>query len=276
MRQIISALLVPLSIGFCGTVSTQVIGGTGVSLGDYPWNVRIENDLTTCSGVLISSTMVLTSAHCISTRLSSYKIRIGGIDLNSGISARIPANVGRWGDWNPNATGDQVKNDIGLILLRDPVTTVKPVLISSIPMKVNQPAKVIGWGIRENSGSASLSTTLQQADVTSIDLGVCQAIYRSKNQSKIPDIQEFCAVSSNSQTQGACIGDSGGPLVVQEAVGWVLYGIVSGGISYCAQPNEPSYFEDISYYKEWLETNSVNGVQRYTEYNAAKSFLLLR
>lgn len=281
MKTFILALASLLSTGFGASATPNIIGGTGVPVGSYPWNVRITNAVPgpnglvgqTCSGVLVASDIVLTSAHCIlGAPLTSYVLRIGATDANSGVIATAAGSAVY--NYNPNATGTQIKYDAGLVHLRVPVS-IQPVKISSVPIRANQPAVVIGWGQTQNDPNAPVSFTLQQANITTTDLTSCQATYRSQGQSVLPDAQEFCAVSSNSTTQGTCFGDSGGPVLIQEGGGWVLYGITSGGLgtSPCMQPGMPGYFENVAYYKDMFLNNGVFSIKQYVEYRSPQLLL---
>lgn len=275
MKKLSIALALLLSPGFSATISPMIIGGTGVPSDAYPWNVRFENSVVSvCSGVLIAPQVILTSAHCVKgATFSSYKIRIGGVDFNSGEYVTVAKDVAIASNYNPNPPTGQPRNDYAVILLRNP-SSMKPVKMSKIPAKANQPGKVIGWGITTNSASASGSSSLQQADVTTIDMNACTQFYLAQNQTSLPDIKDFCTVSSNAVNQGACVGDSGGPFVVKEAAGWVLYGIIQGGIDYCAQPNQPTIIENVAYETDLLTIPSQYNVKNYVEYMSSQLNLL--
>ena len=72
-----------------------------------------------------------------------------------------------------------------------------------------------------------------------------------------------------------CQGDSGGPLYVQDEINgvtkYVLAGIVSYGVE-CAKPNYPGIYTRVSYYLDWIWTQSYDTYSKDFDLSRAFTF----
>ena len=176
--------------------------------------VRLDIDETyLCGGTLISSTHVLTAAHCVEknkeTRIdfhpSQIKVHLGEHNIDTTLGSDV-AEVIKHSRYN-SATLD---NDYAILRLSQPVSFTDKVSPACLPDErektyLGANATATGWGI---TGSGSIANTLQEADVTVISNAVCDNYYRKPITKNM-----ICTLGTG---EGACKGDSGGPLTVRE------------------------------------------------------------
>lgn len=153
----------------CGVPSQSIgliIKGNNFTRGKWPWMAALmlkQNDTNKfiCGGVLVSTTKVLTAAHCIHQKYSGrFNTRdiwmmLGAHDLNDrnerGVYTISPSQIVIHPDWNPYI--DRYDADIAALILDDPVpltTFIKPVCIATSDMIIRD-GFVTGWGKSENN-----------------------------------------------------------------------------------------------------------------------------
>ena len=193
-----------------------IIGGSRSSgasatvlLAGYPPDKSV---LTTCTAVLVSPTVLLTSAHCIDT--PNHPNYVYGIFPGDDASAYttlallephlLPvASVHVHPQYQTQAP---FYADLGTVVLAQPLTSVSPLPMRRQPIDqsiVGAQALIVGYG----------QTTYQQPNQT-----------RYEAMTTVAGIEDDTVIVGDAQKRG-CLGDSGGPAIVNG----VLIGVDSYG-----------------------------------------------
>ena len=180
-----------------------------------------ENTEFTCSGVIVSDSFVLTSAHCF---------------YDSSITGAVLISNDIYGIKNlfihPKAS-DKVPYDVALIEL-DKKTTISPIPISShvIP-EIRDSIEILGYG--KSSITDNQNKTI--------------GILRSGNMMiSSVSFEDFAAIYDGSN-ENTCIGDSGGPAIKSG----YLIGITTSGENLDCSTNDRSSFVSVQSIKDFLQ-----------------------
>ena len=270
------------------TRQLRIIGGENVQMSLYPWMVSIYFEADSgnnmghlCGGSLISPTWILTAAHCIKETVKGekgekgekgyerdYQNKIEKISVRfttydnkvfSDKSSKAIKKVVVHPDWIPNwKKNENNDNDIALLELEEPITTVKPLALNSSTNKNNLPnnAMVIGWGAIENEKIlAPEVNVLKQVRLPLVSNEICHAAGGINITNK-----HICA-GIFIGGKDSCKGDSGGPLFVQYGNKWVQIGIVSTGTSdTCANQGHYGVYTRLSEYNNFIKQHVTEGL----------------
>ncbi|KAK6643246.1 hypothetical protein RUM43_004751 [Polyplax serrata] len=254
------------SVRIMPRIAMAVVGGSTVKLEiSAPYMVAIGERRANgsiswfCGGSLLSSTDVLTAAHCLVSRnasmvrLGSFSAKQSRMENDYQISKTII---------HPSYKITESYNDIAIVKLKNEVRfgeNIKPVCLPQDDRDRydGERAKVIGWGAEEFGGEGTQK--LKQVEVDVFTNSHCENAY--KNSTIGPKTfpmgikkSQLCAGSSEGG-KDACQGDSGGPLVLRDASGIVRQiGIVSTGAG-CGFPMYPGVYTRVSSYLDWIEKN---------------------
>uniref|UniRef100_A0A182MER7 CLIP domain-containing serine protease n=1 Tax=Anopheles culicifacies TaxID=139723 RepID=A0A182MER7_9DIPT len=216
--------------GMSNATHTRVVGGVDAQLNAWPWMAALgyrtaSFELNTgprflCGGTLITTTHVITVAHCIQTGL--YFVRLGEHDITTDQDGASPVDV-YIQRWLVHERYDEktIHNDIALVLLQKsvPITdTVRPICL---PLEAKQRTKdvtyfapfIAGWGAVSFNGPSA--TKLQEAQVVVLPVDQCAFNYKLYFPGQIFDDTVLCAGFPQGG-KDSCQGDSGGPLMLPE------------------------------------------------------------
>ncbi|XP_049539082.1 trypsin delta-like [Anopheles darlingi] len=210
-----------------GKSSGRIVGGYDVDIASYPYTAVvaafIPNAYIMCGGVIVSSTKVLTAAHCLYQQpITSITIRAGTTLRNSGGFLFNYLSYAVHSQYNSTTFANDIAvitikgtfdgfTNVGKILLQD----TEPVISSVTPTS----CFVVGWGMN-NTATGTLADRLQRGNFVLMPQTTC-----ASRVSQLTDTT-ICAQSIEGD---ACRGDSGGPLVCNSR----LFGIVSFGAQGC-------------------------------------------
>nr|DAA64572.1 TPA_exp: trypsin 1C [Locusta migratoria] len=214
----------------------RIVGGSAVSISQYPWQLYFTISSYMCGASIISSTWALSAAHCV----EGYSV--SQMQLRAGTSTR-----GSGGTVHSVATGYIHSNygnsdyDIAVVQVSNAFsfgTNVQAVGLASSEPGAGTSVTVTGWGTTSSGGS--VSNTLLGVTVQIIDRSTCNQAYGSITSRMI------CAGVSGGG-KDACQGDSGGPLVS----GSTQVGIVSWGNG-CALAGYPGVYSNVANLRSWI------------------------
>lgn len=231
----------------------RIVGGEDTTIGEWPWQVAIAcPDGSTfvcggngfkrqfCGGSLITSTLVITAAHCVYDEAGlltgfpppeNFTVISGRTTLSTDAGAETPVAglhyfTGDPGDpalsetgpslYDPNPlTGDAAWDAVVLELAEAADPPAAAIQIAgpdeTATWEPDRDAIVTGWGNRVEGSSASASDTLQETQLHMLEDEVC-AEYRNGRYRF--DAQTMACAGAPGSDRDACQGDSGGPLVV--------------------------------------------------------------
>jgi secreted trypsin-like serine protease len=234
--------------------ANAIINGGAPREDEFPWIAAIikKGSFSTVpvigGGALLGDQWIATTAHSlVEESPASIEVWLQTPDLTE-LSRRIRRNVlaiYRHPDF-VTANGTSL-NDIALLLLDQPVTSIEPVSFETSESNLFEKDSVVtaGWGTTI-AGEIVPSTQLQKAGLELLTRGDGNAFYGG-----ILTIAHIPARDPFSLSM-PCFGDSGGPLL--KAINGVdtLIGLVSFGPSDCGDASIPSVFTNITAYDEWI------------------------
>lgn len=225
----------------------RIVGGTETTIEHIPWIVSLRFfGSHRCGGSIISTTRVLSAAHCTAGISPNFlEIRAGSTNFGVGGHLRTISQFVN----HPLFSSSTLRNDISILQFVTPLNTNLPsISIISLPYfsaPVGSLAQVSGWGA--TCESCSFSAILRYIMIPIISNLDCNRVY----EGSITDGM-MCALYPGG-TRDACQGDSGGPLTHNN----VLEGIVSWGNG-CARPNFPGVYTRVAFYRNWIDENTRN------------------
>ncbi|KMQ92954.1 chymotrypsin-1 [Lasius niger] len=216
----------------CCDEPERIVGGDIAAIGQFKYQVSLQSyGEHICGGSIISSTHILTAAHCVDDDFYTDDMLIKLFNLQIVVSGTNSPRIGgekhdiKCIRKHPQYTGEKEggwKDDIAVITLKKPIKANDvqgPIpLASKNYINGGKRGIVSGWGRTKISGSSS--EILRWLSVNVLSQESC--LHGHKN----PRTNENQICTLEKIGKGACQGDSGGPLVVDgEVVGvvsWVL------------------------------------------------------
>ncbi|EAT33563.1 AAEL014163-PA [Aedes aegypti] len=248
-----------------------IVNGFNALKGRWPWHVAIyhkNHPLTAyvCGGTLISSTHILTAAHCVINPRTGYQIpsksilmEAGAYDLNQDFQGRQRHSVKAVYKM-ANYTRTSPKYDVAILELDSEVEFnqyVQPACVYSRKDLTGKVGTVVGWGITETN---EVSSVLKEAELPVVDTLTCLT---SNRYVFGPTLEKgmFCAGYVDGTS--VCNGDSGGGIFFNINGAWHVGGIVSykqvreGNTALC-RTDGYAVFTKLYDYLQWIST--VTGV----------------
>lgn len=238
------------------SIGKRIVGGTNATKIQFPYYAQIVSVVKknnskigfgNCGGSLISTTHILTAAHCVENVLM-LRIILGfyTVDDRSDVEVHHVKSVNIHSEYNTTA----MSNDIALIELAKPVTftdNIKPIQLSCNYAEPETKTAVAGTGLTDDVDQ-KLSQSLLWTNLTTISNEQCMQVFQRIETSNI------CAVGK--PKQGACRGDSGTALIKDKNGSQIQIGLLSWGAINRCERGYPTVFTRILDYIEWIKKNA--------------------
>jgi trypsin len=234
------------------TSASAVVNGSTASPGQFPFMASVQDGtgFAFCGGSVISSTWVLTAAHCVPDgNASDVWVVTGKTDLGAAGGQRIKVD-----SISVNPAYANSAHDSALLHLSS-ATTATPIALSSAAdddlEAPGAPVTVAGWGDTLPTMGLNSSTSLRSVQLQVVSDSEC-----GQTNFGFDGPTGVCAAAL---LKDSCQGDSGGPLFATTGGRLVQVGIVSYGQS-CALPKFPGVYSEVnnSQIRGWI--TSVSGV----------------
>jgi trypsin len=256
------AVMLGSGTGASADVQPKVVGGSGTSISQYPWQAAVvfspakmpgknAYQRLWCGGSLITTRIVLTAGHCmVGHSAGDFDVVLGRTTLsNSGEGVELPVQALTYRS-NYSAPGGAPRYDVGYLVLSSPSAQPTIQIAGGTEGGLWAPGvieDITGWGCTSPPsplpllGGCSASDTLRSARVPIVPDSTCQSDYPS-------DFDSTTQVCAGYQSGGvdSCSGDSGGPLEGPIGGGaYRLVGITSWGAG-CAQAGAPGVYARVA------------------------------
>ena len=261
-------------------VRASVVSGYQPDPAQWPWIAALldktvagsDYDRHFCGGTLVSPTVVLTAAHCVSKQgvvkpASSLQVALGKRRLSAAGGEHLDVAAVAV---HPSYTAASEGFDVALLYLRSP-SAMPPasLLAAGVRIPRGTSATVMGWGALYKDGP-------YPDDLQAVDLAVWSdadcgsAGYTAEQReahARLYNPQTMLCAGDYTSSKISCYGDSGGPLMVGDgAGGWRLIGVVSFDVGGCAGYHNPDIYAWV--HGPTLQPWVMAGIARAGEYAA--------
>jgi len=138
---------------------TRIVGGKETTISQVPYLVNLrQNGYFICGGSLISTSVVLSAAHCVyGSQPEDCTIHAGASRLDE--DAPVVRNIAMF-HTSPSYSATNFDMDVALLQLQEPVLLIQGKVATITPCRkapeANAYARISGWGVtRENNTALS-------------------------------------------------------------------------------------------------------------------------
>ncbi|KAG6450174.1 hypothetical protein O3G_MSEX006447 [Manduca sexta] len=235
--------------------NSRIVGGSVSDISQTPYQVGLVITVlfilqTVCGGSLISSTRVVTAAHCNHDGVitaQSFTAVFGSNFIFSGGTRIRTTNVVMHPQWNPRT----VNNDIAIIRI-SPVTFSNVIQPIALPSGGELNNNFVGWnalasgfGLTRDGGNIPPNQRLSSVTLPVISNSDCADVYG-------PFVRDTNICTSGEGGRGTCQGDSGGPLAPLSGGRRILIGVTSYGAEAGCQVGLPAAYARVTSYISWI------------------------
>jgi secreted trypsin-like serine protease len=240
-----------------GDFEPEVVGGTPVADGTYPFMAFLEIEFSDgsgahCGGTLIDRDSVLTAAHCV-RNARRVVLTVGRTVISE---SRGQLRSASYAFTHPNYNPQNQAYDAAVLKLRSPVKGIKPIELASAKQNgLERPGhtlKVAGWGSRSEGGKLQFSDRMRAVSLPVVSDRRARRAYRS---GYVPSLM---VAAGGERGKDSCQGDSGGPLFNPGSTSTQV-GIVSSGLG-CGRPGVPGVYTEVN--NPGIRTFIVNAARR--------------
>lgn len=255
------------SIGVSGAsardeIDLRIFRGMNATSGQFPFYAQIltiatkpnasQPEYIVCGGSIISSTFILTAAHCVEDH-KRVVVTLGITDANDMDTQQFRHAERTYVHKGYNLTSGT--NDIALVQLANDIEFNE--LVQPIPLS----CEIVGPGVwtqlaargRVRTHATEFPSVLQWTNLLTIPNEICARAFPKIDIS----LAKVCTVGKQKQT--TCTGDSGSVLLRMFNGTAAQIGVVNGGSTRGCDDGQISIFSRISSYIEWI--GRITGVQ---------------
>lgn len=267
----------PFTPSYCGIrnqngIDFKIVGNNDneAEYGEFPWMAAVikrssnpapEENFSLCGGSLISPSVVLTVAHCVSKYTANdIKVRAGEWDSKT-TRERLPyqernvANIISHKDFV--AAG--VFNDFALLVLETPMDKAEHIGTVCLPDQgqtiISKNCFVSGWGKNVFGSEGRYQDILKKIELPIVPVEQCQAALRKTRLGSSYILHDSFLCAGGEEGKDACSGDGGSPLVCPDPnnpTRYLLTGMVAWGIG-CGSQNVPGVYADVAKFRSWID-----------------------
>lgn len=230
-----------------GSSSQPIIGGEDTPVEMFPaTGALLTNLVPTCTGTLVSPTVVLTAAHCVDPELTgsdepqSFTLEANGLaaPLHTIVSGREVRIHPEWSLREPEQAGPTRWFDIALLILDSPIEDVEYGVIptpeeAERALVPDATVEIVGYG--QHDVDNQLAIGLKKNAIT-----------------VIAEVGDHELQTSHPGDAQKCFGDSGGPAFVDMAGGLRIAGLASRLAGFKPSCVEGTLETRVDSYVEWI------------------------
>ncbi|XP_055531904.1 chymotrypsin-2-like [Wyeomyia smithii] len=224
------------------TADKRIVGGFPAESGDAPWMVSMRNSFNIhfCGGTLLNQRFVLTTAVCMSGRLSSTTMAVVGSRFLNTVAAPY---YGLQTITHPQYNQNTLEFNVALFQTIQNIvftTIVQPIQLEADYVDAGTRARFFGWGATGQDGSNS--NALMTVNLNVLNNDAC----RNSLGADAMRVGTSSMCTLNREGQGLCVNDAGGALVFDG----MAIGVASWKIP-CAT-GRPDVFVRVSEIRNWV------------------------
>uniref|UniRef100_A0A2A4JHG7 Peptidase S1 domain-containing protein n=1 Tax=Heliothis virescens TaxID=7102 RepID=A0A2A4JHG7_HELVI len=235
---------------------SKIVGGFVNDVKETPYQVGILVQIlsffqSVCGGSLISSTRVVTAAHCKDDGVFSsqfFTVVLGSNTLFSGGIRIVTNDV----VVHPNWQASTISNDIAVVRI-ERVTFTESIQPIGLPTGSELSLDYVGWtAIASGFGVSSPDSTIRDDQpISSVILSVISNQECQNTFGHFVEPSNIC--TSGAGGKGTCLGDSGGPLIIHSARRYLI-GVISFGSSIGCTMGLPSAYTRVTSDVDWIQS----------------------
>lgn len=234
----------------------RVVGGELASPGQFPWQAALvldfESDHILCGGSVITDSVILSAAHCLTGAVSAIVI-LGAYNFTQVEEGQTTIFVPKQNFiihrlYNPRLFEQDIATIICPRFSFTPLIQPIPLTTDRENLMVGEIATVSGFG-RYSDSHYNRSDVIRFASMRVITNEECEQTFGAMVKSQL------CC--SGEGGRSPCNSDSGGPLTVIQNNVTILAGIVSFGSSSGCEVEKPSAYTRVTYFDNWINQNLV-------------------